>query len=119
MGSKATSTDPVLDLNGALARLGGDRELFADMAGCLIEDAPKLFNSLQSAITAQDASAVRMAAHALKGLLASSGGIRSVKVAQQLENAGHAGDLSQATKLMESLEAEFIQLKAFLASHLR
>ena len=118
MGSNSTSTEPVLDLESALSRLGGDRELFADMAGYLIEDSPKLFDNLRIAITAQDASAVRMAAHALKGLLAGSGGVRSVNVAQELENAGHSGDISQATTLAASLESELNQLKAALAPHL-
>ena len=119
MGSNSTSTEPVLDFDSALSRLGGDRELFADMAGYLVEDAPKLFDSLRIAIAAQDAAAVRMAAHALKGLLAGSGGVRSVNVAQELEDAGHSGDLSQATALAASLESELSQLKAALAPHLR
>jgi two-component system sensor histidine kinase/response regulator len=119
MGSKSTSTDPVLDLENALARLGGDRELFADMAGYLVEDAPKLFGDLRSAVAAEDATAVRMAAHALRGLLAGCGGVRATQVAQELEDAAHSGDLSQADTLAASLEAELAQLKTALGPHLR
>ena len=119
MGSNSMTTEPVLDLDSALDRLGGDRELFADMAGYLVKDSPKLFDNLRSAISAEDATAVRMAAHALKGLLAGSGGVRSVNVAQELEDAGQSGDLSQASTLAASLELELTQLKAALAPHLR
>jgi HPt (histidine-containing phosphotransfer) domain-containing protein len=119
MTGKSTSTEPVLDLDSALARLGYDRELFADMSNYLAEDSPKLINDLRAAIAAQNATAVRMAAHALKGLIAGCGGVRAMNVAQQLEDAGHSGDLSQANFLASTLDSELAQLRAALAPHLR
>lgn len=119
MGAKSRLTEPILDLDSALARLGGDRELFADMAGYLYEDAPQLLNKLQTGIDQGDSTSVRMSAHALKGLLASAGGVRSVGVAQELEDAAVCGDLSNVRELLESLESEFAELKASLAPHTR
>jgi HPt (histidine-containing phosphotransfer) domain-containing protein len=109
----------VLDLEGTLARFGGDQDLFAEMAGYLLEDAPRLSSDLQRAVNAKDATAVRMNAHALKGLLAGCGGVRSSQVAQRLENAGHAFDLSQAPAIMDSLKSEVDLLMRALQSHRR
>jgi HPt (histidine-containing phosphotransfer) domain-containing protein len=119
MGSKSTSTDPVLDLDSALARFGDDRDLFADMAGYVVEDVPKLFDDLRAAVTLEDATAVRMKAHAIKGLVAGCGGVRAMNAAQELEDAGQCGDLSQASTLAASLESELAQLKTALDPHLR
>ena len=88
------------------------------MGGYFLEDSPKLFNDLRTAITAQDATAVRMSAHALKGLVAGCGGVRAMNVAQELEDSGNSGDLSQANSLVATLESELAQLHAALAPHL-
>ena len=119
MGSESTSTEPVLDLESALARLDGDRELFADMAGYTIEDTPKLFEEIRTAVSTEDATAVRMKAHALKGLVAGCGGVRATIVAQSLEDAGHSGDLSRAESLVTSLEEELAELTKALETHRR
>jgi HPt (histidine-containing phosphotransfer) domain-containing protein len=99
-------TGPVLDLEGALSRLGGDQNLFADLAGFVLEDALPLFNELTRAATANDAEAVRSRAHALKGLVAGCGGVRAAHVAEQLENAGQSRDLRSAQKLLVVLKTE-------------
>jgi hypothetical protein len=59
-----------------------------------------------------------MKAHAIRGLVASCGGLRAMNVAQELEDAGNSGDLSQADSLAATLETEFAQLKSALAAHL-
>jgi HPt (histidine-containing phosphotransfer) domain-containing protein len=117
MGIKETSSEPVLDLESALARLGGDRELFAEMAGYLLEDVPPLFDELRSAVAAGDAANVRAKAHALKGLVAGCGGTRAMKVAQDLEDAGHSCDLNRARSSFESLKTELDLLTEALADH--
>lgn len=99
-------SDPVLDLNGALTRLGGDKQLFADLVKYLLEDAPPLYKQLASAIAANDPDAARSRAHALKGLVAGCGGVRTAKVAQQLEDAGSTANLTQAKPLLATLKSE-------------
>jgi HPt (histidine-containing phosphotransfer) domain-containing protein len=76
------------------------------MAVYLLEDAPRLICDLERAVGTKDAAAVRMNAHALKGLLSGCGGVRASHAAQRLEDAGHAFDLRQAPALVESLKAE-------------
>lgn len=106
MATKSMSPAPVLDVEATLARFGGDQDLFAEMAGYLIEDAPRLFSDLSAAVAVKNAEAVRTNAHALKGLVAGCGGTRAASVAQSLEDAGQASDLSRANVLVESLNAE-------------
>jgi HPt (histidine-containing phosphotransfer) domain-containing protein len=112
--------EPVLDVEGTLARFGGDRDLFAELAGFLLNDLPPLFNNLQQAVTTNDASSVRGAAHAVKGLVAGCGGVRATQVAQGIEDAGRDNDIAQAAALLEPLEKELQlltkELKAYCAS---
>jgi HPt (histidine-containing phosphotransfer) domain-containing protein len=100
----------VLDVRGTLARFGGDQELFLEMTTMLLEDAPQLFSELRSAVVLKDASAIRMKAHALKGVLSGCGGVRASQAAQLLEDAGHAGRLDDTPGQIESLEAELSSL---------
>jgi HPt (histidine-containing phosphotransfer) domain-containing protein len=119
MVSDSGTSDPTLDFEAALARLGGDRELFAEMAGFLFEDLPKLFEDLRAAIADGNPTAVRSKAHALKGLVAGCGGVRATNIAQSLEDAGHSGDLSQTNPLLDSLHRELDRLTQALAKHRR
>src|ERR1700709_1645547 len=96
MAVESVKTTPILDIDGTLARFGGDKDLFFEMSGMLLEDAPGQLADLGGAVDAENAYDVRMRAHALKGLLLGCGGVRAAHVAQLLENAGQASDLRQA-----------------------
>jgi HPt (histidine-containing phosphotransfer) domain-containing protein len=100
----------VLDIQGCLARFGGDKQLFIEIAGMLLEDAPTLFSNVSAAVAAQDAPALAAAAHALKGQLRNCGGVRAARVAQELEDAGHHRTLTHTSTLLKSLEVELSQL---------
>jgi HPt (histidine-containing phosphotransfer) domain-containing protein len=117
MRSDDTPSEPVLDLENALARLGGDRELFGEMAGYMMEDAPPLLEQLRKAVAANDALAVRMKAHALKGLIAGCGGVRATSAAQALEHTGESGNLKQADSQTETLDCELNRLFEALRDH--
>ena len=117
MAVETAKTEPILDIDGTLARFGGDRELFIEMAGMLLEDAPGLVTELGHAVEAGNAHDVRMRAHALKGLLLGCGGVRAAHVAQVLENAGQSADLRQAPSQFATLRDEFAQLKRALEQY--
>jgi HPt (histidine-containing phosphotransfer) domain-containing protein len=106
MAVESVNSEPILDVDGTLARFGGDKELFVEMSGILLEDAPRLVEDLGRAVKANSAVDVRMRAHAVKGLFLGCGGMRAAHVAQQLENAGQAFDLSQASELFSKLKIE-------------
>lgn len=102
-----SSTDSILDIQSALGRLGGDEELLSDMIGFFIEDGPHLMNSIQAAADAKDAPATRKAAHALKGLILSCGGVRAGRAAQAVENMAHMNEMEEIELLIENLKSEF------------
>ncbi|MGD9635147.1 MAG: Hpt domain-containing protein [Pirellulales bacterium] len=104
-------TGTVLDVDGTLARFGGDRRLFRDIIGFFLEDSPPLLNELHAAARQADAKAVRSAAHALKGLAAGCGGVRAAQAAQRVEHAGAAGDLEDIDTLLEALDKELETLR--------
>jgi HPt (histidine-containing phosphotransfer) domain-containing protein len=111
MNIEQTPTGAILDVDGTLARFGGDRRLFRDIIGFFLEDAPPLMDELQEAVQHADSVRVRSAAHALKGLCAGCGGVRAAQAAQRVENAGAAADLEDIDGMMEVLEREFSTLR--------
>ncbi len=117
MAVETAKTEPILDIDGTLARFGGDKDLFIEMSGMLLEDAPALVADLGHAIEAENAHDVRMRAHALKGLLLGCGGGSRRTHCQVLENAGQSSDLRQALSQFVTLQDEFDQLSRALRQY--
>jgi len=109
----------VLDVAGSLARLGDDRELFLELVGFYREDAPRLYSDLRDAVKEKNAQAIRMQAHALKGLVAGCGGVRAANAAQKVETAGQDGDLKHIASLVDTLGDEMHLLKQALFDYSR
>ncbi|QEG36917.1 Hpt domain-containing protein [Bythopirellula goksoeyrii] len=59
---------PDYDLNAALERLGGSRELLRDMIGFYLEDYTILLDRIEDAAEAGDPISLARSAHSLKGL---------------------------------------------------
>lgn len=104
----------------ALGRVGGDRELLAELAGMFEEEYPRLLDGVRTGLRTGDADAVNAAAHQLKGLLAQFSADRARDAAYVVETAGRAADLKQAgeafadlERLMQKLQPE---LKAMISS---
>jgi HPt (histidine-containing phosphotransfer) domain-containing protein len=114
---ETASPAAILDVEGTLARLGGDTVLFVEMGCFLLEDAPPLFADLRNAALADDSEKVECKAHALKGLLINCGGVRAAHPAQLLEAAGRAGNLSNAANLLDSLDSELAILMDAIRSY--
>lgn len=107
----------ILDVAGTLSRFGGDKTLFVEMAGFVLEDVPQLYAKLRAAVEADDRAAIQMHAHALKGLIAGCGGLRAASAAQRIESAGQSGDVSEIVPLMLSFGAEFNLLEQALRKY--
>ena len=106
MHHERTSTEPILDIRGALARLDGDDSLLVDLIGFFLEDSKRLLEEIKAAAAAGEPPQVRMGAHALKGLVASCGGMRAAEAAQRVEHAAAANDLTQVDPLIQALSLE-------------
>jgi HPt (histidine-containing phosphotransfer) domain-containing protein len=109
MSVEQANSSKVVDVEGTLARFGGDQDLFREMASILLEDAPRLAQQLKAAVLARDPLAVQMKAHALKGLVAGCGGVRTALSAQKLEDAGKNRQLDDTAQHWAELEMELRQ----------
>lgn len=96
----------VLDRAALMERLGGDLDLFREIAGILRQDCPKLLSAIRSAVSGSDAPALERAAHTLKGCVANFGAEAAFQAAFQLERMARARKLDEAASACDSLEAE-------------
>mgnify|MGYP000954077805 CR=1 FL=1 len=115
----------IFDLEGALNRLGGDRELFQDVVGFFLEDSPGLLEQVRQGFAAGDAETVHRAAHSLKGLAAQLGGARAVDAARAVEAPARPqsdmkpepADLKTARANFPALEREITLLQEAVAPY--
>ncbi|MGB7593271.1 MAG: PAS domain S-box protein [Terriglobia bacterium] len=101
---------PGLDRAAVLARLDGDEELLAELAGLFIQESPKLLSAIQQAIEQDDAQGLERAAHALKGSVGNFVIPTAVKAAQTLETMGREGNLAAADTAYAVLQEEIAGL---------
>ncbi|MEM9702404.1 MAG: response regulator, partial [Planctomycetota bacterium] len=89
-GRGGASEPALFDRAAALARMGGDDELLAQVAALYAEDAPPLYERYEQAAASGNAEAARVAAHTLKGICATLGGERAKAAAFAAEAAAAA-----------------------------
>ena len=71
-----------------LARVGGDRELLAEISRLFVDDAPRHLARIRQALDARDGDALLRAAHGLKGAAANFDADAVVAAARALEEIG-------------------------------
>src|SRR5262249_60453379 len=71
-----------------VARVGGDRQLLAEISRLFVDDAPRHLERIRQAIDARDGEALRRAAHGLKGAAANFDAEGVVAAARTLEEIG-------------------------------
>jgi len=101
----APGPENVLDLQLALSRVGGDKQLLREIAFLFIEDCPRAFAEIQEAIASGDAAKLETTAHALKGSVANFAARDAVAAAFGLEQMGRAKEMSQAEGMLSRLES--------------
>ncbi|MGQ0612926.1 MAG: Hpt domain-containing protein [Planctomycetaceae bacterium] len=94
--SRAIEGVAVLDLAGALERVGQDRGLLVEVAGLYLDDCPRLLTELAAALRTRDPGALQRAAHTLKGASATVGGTQVAALALHLEEMGRRGETTGA-----------------------
>src|ERR1019366_4719707 len=78
-----------------LARVGGDRELLAEISRLFVDDAPRHLEQISAAIEARDGESLRRAAHGLKGAAANFDADGVVNAARELEDIGRSGKFGE------------------------
>ena len=111
----AAERPPALDRRAALQRLGGDEELFADVVGVFLGDAPRMLADLRQFVAVGDMAGVQRTAHGLKGAAGYVGGKPATVAAEHLEQIGAAARLADAPRALDALSHEIDRLSAALA----
>ena len=107
--------DPrVLDVEGAVDRIGGDLQLFRELAEIFLDDSGVLFEDLRGALAMQDQRCTERFSHSLKAIAANVGGVGVEAKALAVEEAARAGDLSLAERGIIPLMLELNRLNAEL-----
>jgi len=109
----------VFDEAAALRRTGDDRGLLKELVALYRADAPVTVREIEAALAARNAEALRVAAHTLKGSVATVGGASARHAAATLEDFGKAGSLDGADAAFAALRTELSKLdEAFVAARL-
>ncbi len=98
----------------ALARIGGDEDLLAELCQIFLQESPKLLEKLERAVTAGDFETVVKTAHSLKGEASYLGAARASQAARQIEQLGRAGNQAEVTKIFTVLAREVADLNLLL-----
>lgn len=101
----------------AIARLGGDVELYRELLRSFLDDSAGLLPRLEAAIASADAQGVHKAAHNLKGTAATCGAISVATMASELERSGLEHDLSQIHEQFSQLNRELTDARRELAPY--
>lgn len=115
-GPKPSEPDNVVDLEGALAMIQGNRPLLEKLAGRFLEYYPEPLASIREAISRGDASLLRESAHGLKGAVGQFGAKKAFDAAYRLEQMGRDGTLTDAQKALLELEDQLAALKPRIES---
>jgi PAS domain S-box-containing protein len=114
-----TKSLPIFDEQKALAQTAGDRKLLTEVVGFFRADSAALLRRIDRALAQRDAEALRLAAHALKGALATVGSAAGRAAAFTLEQRGHAATLEGAREHFIALRDVMTALDdAFLSAGL-
>ncbi len=105
-----------LDRQAIFKRVGGDRQLLAELVRLFFEDAATLLGQMRCAIEARDGAALQQAAHRFKGAAANFEARAAVERAFRLQQIGRHGDWADAEIHFMELEIETARLQPALAA---
>ncbi len=107
-----------LDLQAALARMGGNRRLLAKLAASFRDTYPQNRQRLHTALSGQDAAEAVAQAHTLRSTTAMFSANRAAALFADLEKAAHDADWAAADRAWASLQPEMAALlDALSATH--
>jgi signal transduction histidine kinase/DNA-binding NarL/FixJ family response regulator len=102
-----------------LQSVGGDAKLLQQMIKIFLKDYPKKMAILRKTLARKDAAGVAAAAHALMGSVSIFGAASARRLAEEMQNMGRKSELSGATKCLEQLEEEIVNLDKKLRGYRR
>jgi two-component system sensor histidine kinase/response regulator len=113
------ASDPIFDERAALAYSGGDRRLLKDVVKLFRSDYPASLRRIDRALRRRDSEALRLAAHGLKGAIATVGGAAGREAAAELEQTARSRSFEDAKRTYAKLRDQLARLEeAFAAAGL-
>ncbi len=112
----AGASEPALNVEAMLARLGNDRDLALEVAQAMQDDLARRLVGLRQASTQRDAVALCAQAHALRGALSSVMASRATLLVKGLEASARQGSWALLDKALPLFEAEAARVSAALAA---
>lgn len=109
---------PLMDVPGALRRLGDDVELLEQIILIFLEDAPSLIHAAREALARGDATELRRAAHSVKGMMATLGAQAGQNAAFRLEQYAASGEQAEASDLIHDCGTRVSELTNVLQAYL-
>jgi HPt (histidine-containing phosphotransfer) domain-containing protein len=109
---------PLMDVPGALRRLGDDVELLEQIILIFQEDAPGLVYSAREALSRGDALELRRAAHSIKGMMATLGAQAGQSAAFRLEQSAANSHLEDASDQIQDCSERVIELATALEAYM-
>ncbi len=97
-----------------LERLGGDEKAYEEIVCLFLQDAPRQLRSLQETVRHGDMATARRQAHTLKGASGNVGATELEKLLLKTERACEQGNVKEAARMLDRVNAEFEKLKQIL-----
>ncbi|MCA9972843.1 MAG: Hpt domain-containing protein [Anaerolineales bacterium] len=92
--------------------------LIVELVPMFLEDAPRLLDQLETAVSTQDADQLRESAHTLKGSSGSMGLKTLSSLSYELEMMGRSRQLEPAAKKLSQLQMEYAVVVQVLSRYL-
>lgn len=97
------------------AQIEGEADFVIELIDLYLDEVPRLFDSLHTAIENNDRASAKRAAHSLRGSSANLGVLQLASIASELEHLDNPCGTFAIT-LLQSLEREFRQVKEILTA---
>ena len=106
-----------LDLEGALERVDGDRELLMELVEIFFDVYQEQVEQLIAAVDGGDSEQVFSVAHSIKGAAGNVGAMAASHCAREIELRGHQSSLQGAQGLVDQLQQQVAKFRAECTSH--
>jgi CheY-like chemotaxis protein/HPt (histidine-containing phosphotransfer) domain-containing protein len=110
--NSTNASEEILDVDGALGRMAGDRDLLEEVARLFEEEGVKMLDGIRQAWAAQDVPLLVRLAHTVKGSSANIGALAVTHAAEEIENQLRSGSLEGLSGPIERLTVEMDRLRA-------
>jgi HPt (histidine-containing phosphotransfer) domain-containing protein len=104
----------IFDCGELFERVDNDCELLRDIIGIFKQEFPRLLQTLEDAVQAQDTKRVAIVAHTLKGMLSNLAASQAAATAARLEQLGRQGDSSELEKVFATFKGDTNELLLLL-----